>query len=141
AEGAVAADARVGRLATRVALDERGDDRAPELLTQVEGDVRQAERMAGLAGLDHGAGRAAGALGLVAARVDPQAERDADGARSGLEQRDGTVDPTAHRYRDPRGIGSCRDGGPERVRERVGRERLPGHGGRLEQRQPGEIAL
>ena len=63
AERAVAADARIRRLARGVAVQERGDDRAAELLAQVEGHVRNAEPVAGVARRQHGVGRAAGALG------------------------------------------------------------------------------
>src|SRR5688500_3315656 len=77
AEAAVAADARVRRLAARVAADERRDDRPPELVSQVEGDVRQAERVAGLARREHGLRRAAGTFDVRARGVDPEPEGDA----------------------------------------------------------------
>src|SRR5436190_12569791 len=47
AERAVAAHAGVRRLAARVPSHERADDRAPEVLAQVERHVRHAERVAG----------------------------------------------------------------------------------------------
>ena len=54
AEGAVAANARVRRLAARVPAHEAGDDRLSELLAQVEGHVRQAEPVTRLTRRDHG---------------------------------------------------------------------------------------
>ena len=62
AEAAVAAAARVRRLAARVAPDERIDDRAAELLAQIERHVREPARVTRLARRDHRLGRAAGAL-------------------------------------------------------------------------------
>ena len=94
--------------------------------------------VAGLARGDHGLRRAAGALGVGAGRVEPEPERDADRLRPGAEQRDGAVDAAAHRNRDPAGIGRGGEDLGERVRERVGSERLAGDRGRLEQRQAGE---
>src|SRR6185312_1915709 len=62
AEAAVAADARVRRLAGRVAAHERLDHCAAELLAQVERDVRKPSPVTGRAGRQHGLRRAAGAL-------------------------------------------------------------------------------
>ena len=138
---AVAAAARVRRLAARVAGDERVDDGAAELLAQVERHVRQPERVAGLARGDHGLGRAAGALGVGPGRVEPEPQRDPDRLRPGPQQRDGAVDAAAHRDRDPARVGLGAEDLRERVRERVGGERLPGDGGGLEQRQAGERPL
>src|SRR5262249_21164452 len=78
AEAAVAAYARVRRQPRRVPVDERPDDDSPELLAQVERDMRDPARVTGRARLDHGRRRAAGALGIGAARVDPEAQRDTD---------------------------------------------------------------
>ena len=82
------------------------------------------------------------ALGARAGRVEPEAQRDADRVRSGAQERDGAVDAAAHRDRDPaRARAPAREDGRDRVRERVGGERLAGDGGRLEQRQADERAL
>ena len=83
AEAPVAADARVRRLAAGVSVDERLDDRAPELLAQIERDVWDAEPMARLASRDHRRRRTAGALRVGALRIEPEPERHADGAGSG----------------------------------------------------------
>ena len=96
--------------------------------------------MARLARRDHGLGRAAGPLGVGAGRVEPEAEGDADRLRAGPEHGDRAVDAAAHRDRDTVGVGRGAKDLRQRVRERVGRERLPGHGGRFEQRQPVERA-
>ena len=81
-EAAVAADARVRRLASRVTADERCDDGAAKRLTKIEGDVRQTARVTRLARGDHRARRAAGALGVRPVRIEPQPQRDADRRRS-----------------------------------------------------------
>ena len=73
AKVAVAPAARVRCQSRRVAGDERADDRVAELLAQVERDMRQAESVTRLACGDHGVGRAAGALGARALRIEPQA--------------------------------------------------------------------
>ena len=141
AERSVAAHARVRRQALRVALDERLDDLGAELLAQIERDVRQPEPVAGLARGDDGVGRAAGALGARAGRVEPEAERDADRVRGRAQQGHGAVDAAAHRDRDPAGPVRGREHGRDRVRERVGGERLAGHGRGLEQREADERPL
>ena len=124
----------------RVAADERLDDGPAELVAQVERHVRQAERVTRLARGDHGVRRAAGALRVRAGRVEPEPQGHADRLRPGAEERDRAVDAPAHGDRDPprRGLGPKR--GRERVRERVGGERLPRDGGGLEQRQSLERA-
>jgi hypothetical protein len=141
AEAPVAADAGVRRLAARVGLDERVDDGAAELRSQVERHVRQPERMAGLARREHRFGGAAGSLCVGSFGVEPEPKRDADGRRAGLQQRDGAVDSAAHGHRDAVGIQLGGEDGAERVRERVGGERLAGDGRRLEQRQSAEVPL
>ena len=141
AEAAVAARARVRRLAARVAADERSDDRAAELLAQVERHVRHAEPMAGLARRDHAVGRAAGALGIRPVGIEPQPQRHADRVRQRAQQRDRAVDAAAHRDRDASGRRLGAEDRPERVRERVDRERLAADRRRLEQRQARDIAL
>ena len=124
AEAAVAADARVRRLAARVAADERRDDRAAKLLTQVERDVRQAARVTRLACRDHRARRAARALGVRSVRVEPQPQRDTDRIRPGLEQ----ASPRCRRRRSSRRrcarVRRRAHRRRERVRERVHRQRL-----------------
>ena len=62
---AVAAHARVGGLARRVAVDERLHDPGAEGLAQVQGEVRHAHPVREGARLGHGAGRAAAALCVV----------------------------------------------------------------------------
>ncbi len=74
AEGAVAARARVRRLAALVAANERLDDGAPELLAEVERHVRKAEAVASSAGRADRVGRAARALARAAPRGRPRAE-------------------------------------------------------------------
>ena len=141
AERAVAARARVRRVAGRVAGDERVDDRLPELLAQVERDVRHAERMAGGArGRDRFRG-AARTLGGRAVRVLPQTERDADGVRRRAQQRDRAVHASAHRHGCASGPRGRAKDLAERCRERLDGERLAADGGRLEQRQAVERPL
>ena len=135
AEAAVAADARVGRLAAQIAPHERRDDGAAELLAQVERDMRDSEAMARLAGGDHRLGRAARALGVGPVRVEPEAQRDADRIGAGAEQRDGAVDAAAHRHGDAARRAAGAEHGPERRGQRVDRKRLAADGSGLEQRQ------
>ena len=52
-----------------------------------------------------------------------------------LEERHGAVHAAAHRHGDAAGIGPRPDGRPQRVVERVERERRARDGGRLERRQ------
>ena len=78
AEAAVAADARVRRLAAGVAGDEGVHDRRAELAPEIERHMRQAETVARLARGQDGLGRAAGTLGVGAGRVEPEPQRDAD---------------------------------------------------------------
>ena len=94
--------------------------------------------MTGLARRDHGLRRAAGALGVGAGGIEPEPKRDPDRLRPGAQQRDGAVDAAAHRDGDPFRIRRGGEDLGERVRERVGGERLARHGRGLEQRQPGE---
>ena len=141
AEGTVAAHARVGSQAFSVPVDERLHNGRAELLAEIERDVREPEPVAGLPRRDHGVGRAAGPLRARAGRVEPEAQRDADRVRSCAEERDGAVDATAHRNGDAarrRGRGEDRR---DRVRERVGRERLTRNRGGLEQRETDERPL
>ena len=141
AEAAVAARARVRRLAARVAADEGRDDRAAELLAQVERHVRHAEPVARLACRDHALGRAARALGVGPGRVEPEPQRHADRVRQRAQQRDGAVDAAAHRDGDASGRRLGAEDRPERVCERVDGERLAADRRRLEQRQSREVAV
>ena len=60
---------------------------------------------------------------------------------AGAEERDRAVDPAAHRDGDPLRVRCGAEHLRERVRERVGRERLARHGRSLEQRQSRERPL
>ena len=142
AEAAVAADARVRRLAARVAAHEGRDDGTAELLAQVERHVRKPEPMARLARGDHRLGRAAGALGVGPVRDRARAAasrrpRSAPAASSATALSTPPLIATATRPASRRGA----EDRAERVRERVDRKRLAADRGRLEQRQAGERAL
>ena len=103
--------------------------------------MRKAERVAGLARRDHGLRRAARALRVRRGGIDPEPQRDADRSRPRAQQRDGAVDTAAHRHRYAIGIGLRPKELAERIGKRIGRERLPGHRRRLQQRQACEWAL
>ena len=133
-EAAVAPDARVRRLAARVAANERRHDCTPELLAQVERHVRQPERVAELPRRDDGRRRAARPLGVRPVGIEPEPERDADRVRAGAEKRDRAVDSAAHRDRHAPGRRRGAEDGRDRVRERVDGERLAADGRRPEQR-------
>ena len=122
AKAAVAARARVRRLAARVAADERLDDGAAEALPQVERDVREAERVAGLARGDHRLGRAAGPLRVRPVRVGPEPERDADRVAA---RRAGARPRSRRRRSSPprRGRARARRGRRARARSRARRPR------------------
>ena len=141
AEPAVARNARVRRLAARVAPHERVDNCSAELLAQIERDVRDAEGVARFPGRDHGLGRAAGALGIRPVGVEPEPQGHADRIGQRLQQCDGTVDAAAHRDRDPAGGGRCSKGRPDRIREGIDGKRLPADRSSLHQRQPNERSL
>ena len=100
---AVAADARVRRLARGVPGDERLDHAGAELVAQVDREVREAERVRERARLRDRRGRAAAALCVVLA-VGPQLERDRDGLALRVRQKRGdrAVDAAAHRDERPR---------------------------------------
>ena len=139
AEAAVAAPARIRRLAACVPLDERLDDGAPELLAEIERHVREPERVTGLAGRDHGLGRAAGALG-VGSRPGRATSRSVTPIAFGPARRSATalstppLMATAMRSR----VGLRAEDLRERVCECIRRECLARHGRRLQQRHPGE---
>src|SRR5579862_2547750 len=139
AEAAVAVDARVRRLAARVATYEVADDLVAEGLAQIEGDVRQAEAVARLARGDDRLGRAARALCVAAGGIEPQAERHADGVGERTEERDGAVHAAAHRHGGAAWLRVRAEDPADGVRECVGDERLAWNGGRLEQREPREL--
>ena len=138
-EAAVAGDARVRGLAARVPAHEGRDDRAPEGLPQVERHVRQPAGMTGVAGGDHRARRAAGALRVRPLRVEPEPKRHPHCRRAGLDQRDCTVDPAAHRDSDPVRVPARADRRADRIRERVEREELSSDRSSLEQRQTAQV--
>ena len=103
--------------------------------------MRQAEAVAGRARGQHGLGRAAGALGIGAVRVEPEAQRRADGLEARLadaEERDRAVDAAAHRDHDPVLLGGRRDDLRERLVQRVAGERWRCDRGGLERRQAGK---
>ena len=97
--------------------------------------------MAGLAGGDDCLGRAASALRVGAVGIEPKAQRDPDRSRARAQQRDRAVDAAAHRDRDAPGRGSRAKHGSDRVRQRVGGQRLATDGGRLEKGEPNEGPL
>ena len=141
AEAAVAADTGVRRRAPRVGACERLDDRAAELLAQVERHVRQPSLVTGAPRRDHRGRRAARPLVVRRGRVDPEPERHADRVHARREKCDGAVDAAAHRHNRPGGIRRRAHRSADRVRERVDRERLAADRRRLEQGQPFEPAL
>ena len=137
-EAAVATSARVGGLAARIALDERLDDGAAELLAEIERHVGKSERVTRLPGCDHSFRRAAGPLRVGPFGIEPEPERDSDRLWTGAKECHGAVDATAHRDSDPLGIRVRPEDLRERICERVRGERLSGDGSSLEQRQAGE---
>ena len=103
--------------------------------------MRQAERVARRASGGHGGRRAARPLRARAGRVLPETQRHADRLTPCTVQRDGAVDAAAHRDRDPSGDQLGGEDLAERGGERLDRERLARHAGRLEERQPRERPL
>ena len=136
AERAVAADARVRRLAVRVAVEEGRHDRAAELLAQVERHVRDAEPVARLARGDDGLGRTARALRVRAGGIEPEAQRHADRVRQRAQKRNGAVDTAAHRNGRASRLRLRAEDRTERIRERIRRERVARNRSGLEQREP-----
>ena len=139
AEAAVAADARIRRLAARVSPHERRHDRAAKLLAQVERDVRKAEPVARLARRDHGFGRAAGPVRVRARRGRARGEASRR-SRSGPARSSATALSTppliATAVRPA--TGSARKTGPIAFASASTAKRLAADRGSLEQRQPGE---
>src|SRR5439155_2332943 len=72
AERPVAANAGIRRLAARIRMHERIDDRLTELVAKVERHVRHPERVTGLACGDDGLGRATGALRVGPFGIEPE---------------------------------------------------------------------
>ena len=139
-EAAVAARARVRRLAAGVAPDEGLDDRAPERVAEIERHVRKptlrgtCARAARTASGEQQARSTSGPSGSIQRRsVTPTAPVPA------REERNRRVDAAAHRHRDPAGVGARADDRPEGVRERVHGQRLAADRGRLEQREPAQV--
>jgi hypothetical protein len=85
--------------------------------------------------------RATGALGVRAGGIQPEAQRHANRVRQGAEKCHRAVHAAAHRDGDAARRRRRAEHGPDCVRERVGRERLAADARRLEQRQPGEVAV
>src|SRR5436190_630246 len=85
--------------------------------------------------------RARGALGVGPSRVEPEAQRHADRARPGAEQRNRAVDAAAHRDGHATRIRRGREGRSERVRERVDRELVAADRRGFEQGQALERAV
>jgi len=138
-EAAVAAHARVRRLASSVAPDERRYDRAAELLTEIEREVREAKTMARITGRGDGGGRAAHPLGVGAAGVRPEAERDADGLEAfvaGTEECNCTVDPAAHRDGNTPLADGCDRGRSQGVMQGLGSQSRGRHRGCFEHWEP-----
>ena len=138
AQVSVATGAGVRRLAPRVALDERPDDRGSERVAQIQRDVRNAPGVTELAGHADRRRGTAGTVGIRALRIDPEAKRYAHRFQAGLlglEQRDGAVHPAAHRDGNAALAGSCTSSRPDRGGKCVGGESRRRHRGRREQGQ------
>ncbi len=123
---AVAADARIRRLPSSIARDERLDHTGPELVAKIDREVREAHRVRQGTGLSNRGRRAAAALGVVLG-VGPQLQRDRHRLPSvaGQERGDGAVDSTAHRDqrapgRWPLQLAPLPHGTPQRSCERIG---------------------
>src|SRR3954451_19516778 len=151
ADQPVAADARVRRAARLVLGDEVVDDRAPELVAEVERDVGNPHRVSQGTSTGDGLRRAA-RLRAIARRIRPQLERDGKHVVTGVEGKLGRnrrVNATRHGDQSaPSGIcaaymavkmtfgGLC--GGSERSVERVGGQ---GDGVLRGGRQSSELAV
>ena len=131
----VAAHARIRRLPRFVGVRERIDDRVLELLAQVERHVREAALVTRRPRRCDRGRRAACALGVGRSRVLPEPERHADRVRPGADERDGAVDPAAHRDGDAPGTRCRRERRAKCGRERLDRERIAVDRGRLDERQ------
>ena len=140
AERPVAASARIRRVATLVRAHELVDDRAAELLAEVERHVWKTKAMARSACGSDGIGRAAGALRVGCLGIDPEPERDADRVASRAQQRDRAVDAAAHRHCYPRLEPEQRGRhGPIAAASASTASSSPSDRGSLEQRQAGEV--
>ena len=126
---AVAAHARVGGAAGRVAVEEVVDHLGAEALPHVEGHVRDAHAVGEPPRAEHRLRRAA-ALFAVGCRVGPQLERDRHDLVPGVQRQLGrrcAVNSPAHRdERAPRAVAEPRPArtrhGAERAVQSVGRE-------------------
>jgi len=92
-------------------------------------------------GSENGIGRATGALRVGPIGIEPEPQRDADGVRQGLEQRNGAVDTAAHSNGNATGRTRSPKHRPDRIRERINSECLPTNGSSLEQSQPNKRTL
>ena len=138
---AVAAHARIGSLAGAIRVDERVDDRALELLAEVERHVRDPEAVTRRSRSRDRRGRAAGTLGVRRSGVLPQAKGHADRVLTRATQRDRAVHPAAHRNGDAAGPRFGCEGRSERCCERLDRERLAPDRRRFDQVEPVEITI
>ena len=137
----VAAHARIRRLPRVVRMREWIDDRVLELLAQVERHVREPALVTrGPRRCDRGR-RAARALGVGRSRVLPEPERHPDRVRPGADERDGTVDPAAHRDGNAPGTRCRRERRAKCGRECLDRERIAVDCGRLDERQSFERTI
>ena len=138
-EAAVAAYARVRCLASSVTPDERCYDRATELVPEVEREVREVKTMARIASRGDGRRRAAHSLGVGAAGIRPEPERDADGLEAfvaGPQERNCAVDTAAHGDGNTPLAGGCDRSRSEGVVQGLGSEPRRRHGCGFEHRKP-----
>ena len=111
-----------------MAIEEVPDHVAAKAVSQVEGQMGEAGGVAGAAGGPHRHRRAAGAVGVRRARIDPEPQGHAHGAQAGferLQQGDRAVDAAGHGHGDPVAVGVERlllEGAGERRVQGVGRE-------------------
>ena len=140
-EAAVAARAGIRGRAPRVPADESLDDCPAKRLAQVEGHVRDAAVVTRLTGGPDGLGRAARPLRVGPFGVGPEAERHADRARPGPQERNRTVDAAAHRHGHAVARRRGAEHRPEGARERVDGQRLPPDRRRLEQAQAAQVGI
>ena len=138
---AVAAHARIGSLTGAIRVDERVDDRALELLAEIERHVRDPEAVTRRSRSRDRRRRAAGTLGVRRSGVLPQAKGHADRVLTRATQRDRAIHPAAHRNGDATGPRFGCEGRSERCCERLDRERLAADRRRFDQVEPVEITI